>query len=405
MPQNVSSSASAYDEIDLLDILSALWQRRILILIVTMSFAGLGLALALSKQPKHTGEVPVDTLNNFEMAGFDTWNQGVNTLQILTSLNFSERRQDQNKQSEDNAIDDGEIPTFTSTTLMNDFNKRFARGDALKTALRLHSKDIQDFAGEERDLNTKLNRLAKNFWIDETEEDRTVIRFITSDKQEGLQILDTAINIVLENAKRESIQSIQSRLYATEFSRKMELEAIEAGFSAMKQMYLVRKERSLRFMNEQASVARELDLKDPFDAGLPFNGRGRNSGTFAPTGLRPFESDYFLMGYRAIEKQISVLKQRTESNDTLFLGEADDLTFRRALLQQSSLQQNLAPVLSQIPLNDPEFSIVRIDLDSVRFETHRVTVLWVALATIVGLITSSVFVLVLRVTTGEKAAA
>lgn len=65
-------------------------------------------------------------------------------------------------------------------------------------------------------------------------------------------------------------------------------------------------------MREQACIARELNLEEPFEASS--TDLGLTSVVEARSQrLGPFESRYLLQWYRAIKEQIANIEQRSES--------------------------------------------------------------------------------------------
>ena len=77
MSDKADQPSSSSDEIDLLELLLILWKRRIMLGLSALAFSSLGVLLALAHTPTYKGQVQVHQLNEIEMAGFDTWNQGV----------------------------------------------------------------------------------------------------------------------------------------------------------------------------------------------------------------------------------------------------------------------------------------------------------------------------------------
>ena len=160
-------------------------------------------------------------------------------------------------------------------------------------------------------------------------------------------------------------------------------------------------------MREQASVARQLGIDTPFSlkgADLPLN---------IPVGiarqkLDPFESNYFLQGYLAIEKQIVNIQQREAGDDGAMMNEVDGLILERARLGNYNAADVLAPYVDQIPLNEPEFRIVRADLASAQYEPRTNKLFFVVLFTIVGVLLTIIFLLaqfaIQQRYSGEKAA-
>ena len=145
-------------------------------------------------------------------------------------------------------------------------------------------------------------------------------------------------------------------------------------------------------MREQASVARQLGIDTPFSL------KGTDSSLNIPNGLgrqklAPFESNYFLQGYLAIEEQIANIQQRVAGDDGAMMNDVDPLILERARLQNYNAADVLTPYVDQIPLNEPEFRIVRADLAGTRYERQTSKLLLVVLFTSVGVLLTIIFLL------------
>ena len=145
-------------------------------------------------------------------------------------------------------------------------------------------------------------------------------------------------------------------------------------------------------MREQAAIARRLGLENPVNA-LPNEPQSTGIINFERPDLDPFESRYFLQGYRAIEKQIANLQQRTESEDGALIKEADPLILEQARLQAYDITETLNALLEQVPLNDPDFKIVRPDTSRINFVSESKKMLIIVMAGIAGLLLAMIYIL------------
>ena len=109
--------------------------------------------------------------------------------------------------------------------------------------------------------------------------------------------------------------------------------------------------------------------------------------------LGPFESRYFLQGYRAIEEQIANIEQRGESEYGSITEETDYLVLSKEKLRRYNLEETLSPLLDQIPMKDPEFRIVDADLSSLTYAKQSNNRLVVSIFTLVGLLISIFYIL------------
>jgi len=171
----------------------------------------------------------------------------------------------------------------------------------------------------------------------------------------------------------------------------LELDRVAAEFEGYLRLYEARKQRSLTLLREQADVARELGIETPAYTQSP-SPRQVLGEEVAELGLDFFESNYFLQGYRAIEKQISNIEQREESRDTPLVAEIDRLVLSRTLIEKHSVLEIMTPLIEKLPLNDQDLSLVRVDLDKTKFETDGSRRLIAIVAALAGVLMTAVLI-------------
>ena len=379
MSDKVDQSSSSSDEIDLLGLLLILWKRRIILGLSTLAFSSLGVLLALAHTPTYKGQVQVHQLNEIEMAGFDTWNQGV---KMVTRSALPMKM--------GTLID---LSSITSKSLADTFNESYQRGDALMAALRKHSTAVQNFNGDEEELDLMLSEMANDFALNEDSKSREVsIVFTTSDKAESSKILSSTLDMISSNSKADILRSIQSKLEAARLSRELELHRIATEFEGHSQIYEARKKRSLTLLREQAIIARELGIETPASS-MPDSSQQAQIYEIPEVGLNTFESHYFLQGYRAIEKQIANIEQRNDNQNSALVAEIDQLVLNRTLVEKNNVLGMMTPVMAKLPLHNKDFSLVRVDLGKTKFESDGTRRLIAIFVTLVGLLITVVLIL------------
>ena len=393
MSDKVDQSSSSRDEIDLLELLLILWKRRIMLGLSALAFFSLGVLLAMAHTPTYKGQVQVHQLNEVEMAGFDTWNQGVrmvtrSTLPMTKGTQVGPR--DTDIILSRTAID---LSRITPKSLADTFNASYQRGDALVAALRKHSTAVQNFNGDEEELDLMLSGMANNFALNEDSKSGKVsIVFTTSDKVESSKILSSTLDMISSNSKADILRSIQSKLEAARLSRELELGRIATEFEGYSQIYEARKKRSLTLLREQANIARELGIENPTYS-MQNSSQQAQIHDIPEVGLDTFESHYFLQGYRAIEKQIANIEQRNDNQNFILFADIDQLVLNRTLVEKHNVLEMMTPLMAKLPLHNQDFSLVRVDLSKTKFESDGSRRLIAIFVTLVGLLITVVLIL------------
>lgn len=238
-----------------------------------------------------------------------------------------------------------------------------------------------------------LSGLANDFALKEDAKSGKVnIVFTTSDKAESSKILSSTLDLISSNSKAEILRSIQSKLEATGLSRELELDRITTEFEAYSRLYGARKARSLTLLREQANIARELGIENPAYA-MPPSSRQAQSREIPDLSLDTFESHYFMQGYRAIEKQISNIEQRNDSQSSNLVVGIDQLVLNRTLVEKRNILEMMTPLMEKLPLHDQDFSLVRVDLGRTKFESDGSRRLIAIFTTLIGVLITAFSIL------------
>ena len=122
--------------------------------------------------------------------------------------------------------------TIKSADLQRKFEVIFIRNIALNAALREHSSAIQNFEGDEQELNDLINALRSNYVLQKDEDGNVSITFETNDKSENNQILSTTLELISEAAKQDMLRTSRSILKAASLARDLERQKIDIDFQS-----------------------------------------------------------------------------------------------------------------------------------------------------------------------------
>ena len=172
----------------------------------------------------------------------------------------------------------------------------------------------------------------------------------------------------------------------------MELGRIATEFEGYSQIYEARKQRSLTLLCEQANIARELGIENPTYS-MQNSSRQAQIYDIPEVGLDTFESHYFLQGYRAIEKQIAIIEQWNDNQNSTLFADIDQLVLNRTLVEKNNVLEILTLLMAKLPLHNQDFSLVRADLGKTKFESDGSRRLIAIFVTLVGLLITVVLIL------------
>ena len=143
----------------------------------------------------------------------------------------------------------------------------------------------------------------------------------------------------------------------------------------------------LAYQIEQASIARKLAAAKNTIEAQTFsaqNGMVANVKTDTP---------FYLRGYEAIEKEIELIKSRT--NTEAFVKGLVELEQKQRTIKQDKTLERAESLFASTPiLNTNDFSAVSVTVDATAFETKTKKMLMLALAVVIGGVIGVIYVLI-----------
>ena len=209
---------------------------------------------------------------------------------------------------------------------------------------------------------------------------------------EGLRLLDDAIKQMLINMQMGIKNDLNELANAIESRNKVKLQNLELKLTLIKENKAFNDAKQLVFLREESEIAKELKIETnqldvsklsqkPTKAGILFN---INADTSVP---------YYLRGYKAIDKEIEQLENR--STDTGLLmepGYIDTLAEITSVKLDASVSQ--LKLASEVVVNDNPNSWVEYDIRLSDSKSQKKIVLFVALGIVLGGIIGGIYVLI-----------
>jgi len=201
----------------------------------------------------------------------------------------------------------------------------------------------------------------------------------------------SVLSFVDSNAN-QSVQRILQQRFQTSLSvakqkQMFELEDLEFLIANALEDYDRNTSDRLAYLIEQASIARKLGVAKNTIEAQTFsaqNGMIANVKTDTP---------FYLRGYEAIEKEIELIKSRT--NKEAFVKGLFELEQKRRTLKQDKMLERAESLFASSPiLNTNDFSAVSMMVNATTFETKAKKMLMLALAVVIGGMIGVVYVLI-----------
>ena len=362
------------DEIDLLDLFFSLWEGRWKILTAIIISCSLSVFYSIIKPNTFVATTEIRPLASADL----------DLYRISNELGF--------------------FPV--NADLLHDlFIERLKERGIFKEALREYNLlDEKQFATTE-DFESELEVIASSILIqpsevndgipDNNSEPSWEILYECADPEKWLLALDYAV--AAANSDVKDILRKRFNLIASADLQKNNylMEDIETKIENVLEDYSSKTEKRLAFLREQAEIARRLEVaKNTIEAQI-FS--AQNNFVTNVNSDTPF----YLRGYEAIEKEISLIESR--NNERLFVNGLIELEQQKRAIEQDQTLERAQQQFETTPVyQDESFQAVSISILSTKFEGGARIDLQLVLAIVLGGFIGSAYVLVSKASKNRK---
>jgi LPS O-antigen subunit length determinant protein (WzzB/FepE family) len=325
-----NSNSINEEEINLIDVILTIWNGKFKILIITLIFLSLGFVyINFKDDSKESYRV------SFQIKPTDSifFLKYISLNDIILSNKILQNSEDKNSYLLNNKL------------IFKRFINDFMDYEELKLVLKSNpyvKKQIAELSKKNKE--TALNNFAESFTIStkkKNQQKEYFLNFNWHNVDEGLEIANETINLVLSNVKNLIIRDIEILIKTIQIknSNKLQLLELELQLISQSNNEQLRDKDLLRllYLNEQLQIAKELDIENSQvdekrnnevfftikDKRDQCEGIGYKSDTqgFADCVLSLVKLDnkkqstliksrYYLIGSKAIEKEIKLIKDR-----------------------------------------------------------------------------------------------
>ena len=332
------------DEIDLLKIISIIFNNKLKILLIT-AFAVLttffyqNIKQTTKAKYKVITEVKINTeMNNFEYSNFNIYFEKVNKEEnIIGNYNVKELNQSLLFEYFLSVIQDPSIWT-----------------KAVENFGLLKKEDYVDLESYNEAIKNFVFKVFVDRFSDEIQGGGWSIKHITDDPDKWIKFLEYFNKF----ASTEVINRVQNSYEKFFFLKKnllnINIEDYDIAIENALKIYDNKTERYLAYLNEQALIARELGIKK---STLPSQNFNSETGviTYLTTDI-----PYYMRGWDMIEKEIYLIKNRTDKS--FFVDGMIQLQKERKKLVTNKDIERLENLFKTLPIftNSKNFKAGRI---------------------------------------------
>lgn len=237
-----------------------------------------------------------------------------------------------------------------------------------------------------------VNSSIKNFNIIEPNKNNNIwrFRFVWSDVKTGTEIIENSIDLIKANLKNNILADLSQFIESLELQRTIQTESILNQIQILLKTEKLNLQKTSLYLTEQALIARSLDLaKSSFDEIELFR---RNFSVMEFKNNEYSMLDY-LRGYEALEKENSLLLERSDEDILMLSSEYINLLDQLEQMDKDILPRQLNEIYSILLQDDVnswlEYDFSLADIKSLHISLRK----FILISSLFGFISISLFIL------------
>ena len=355
------------DEIDLFELFQTLWDGKWKIILTTFVAAIIGVVFSVVKPNSFEVSAP---LQNGRTSVFIPYTP----INDLLKINQFSLLIDQNS---------------LFKMFIVEFNDYEEMVDVVGTS-ELVQKSIKDLDVD--DKKKALIGFAKAFELKapSNNEENWTLSFEWHDDLEGMRLFNDAIEQTLLSVKNDAKDSLNELANSIETRNTLTLESLNNDLGTLIENQKRTDNQRLQYLSEQSVIAKELGIEmNKLDS----NALSQSPNNSISLSVNSDEIPYYLRGYRAINTEIRLIKNRTDE-DRLLTAEG----YVETLEKIRTVERDLAPYhlrkTSELIANDNPNDWVEFDLAMADVKSQKKSKRYVALSIVLGGMVGAMYVLI-----------
>tara|TARA_B100001093_G_scaffold509033_1_gene572300 strand:+ start:2635 stop:3798 length:1164 start_codon:yes stop_codon:yes gene_type:complete len=245
---------------------------------------------------------------------------------------------------------------------------------------------------DDHDKNEKLISYAKSLEITPPTpiERNWIVSFEWHDSGDGLNLLKEAITNSLLNLQAQLLIDIEKMSQFIDIRNKQELDKLNVKLNLIQEMQGKTMRKHIQFLSEQSAIAKELNIETNK---LDINALSKNQVSGVSLNISSDEIPFYLRGYKAIDKEISLILSRSKETQLMMAEDYIDTKSKIFVIENSLAASQLRTFIETLRNDDPnewiEYNIAFADIKS-----QKKTKLYITLSVILGVIVGIIYALI-----------
>lgn len=368
--KNLVSKDSIYqlEEIDLFELFDVLWNKKITIILVTLIATVIGTLIFFNSPKSYEVTTDLNPAKDYVFAKYFVLNEELQKSEFDYS--------------------------FSAEGIYSLFIKEFQDYEELRSTISeqeiIHDTVLNNLNDIEK-INL-VNSSIKNFNIIEPNKNNNIwrFRFVWSDVKTGTEIIENSIDLIKANLKNNILADLSQFIESLELQRTIQTESILNQIQILLKTEKLNLQKTSLYLTEQALIARSLDLaKSSFDEIELFR---RNFSVMEFKNNEYSMLDY-LRGYEALEKENSLLLERSDEDILMLSSEYINLLDQLEQMDKDILPRQLNEIYSILLQDDVnswlEYDFSLADIKSLHISLRK----FILISSLFGFISISLFIL------------
>lgn len=253
---------------------------------------------------------------------------------------------------------------------------------------------------DDKEKRVFLIQLAKNFTISpENEGEALKVSFSWHDINEGSLLFNKALKVTIFNVKKTLLKQINNITKTIDFKNKREIAVLNTELRAGRTIQKLSTAKKIRYLTEQYKIAKALNLENNELKNFTNISQTTNENQFKSRSYdysdNSYDYPYYLRGFKAINKEIEVIKSRSiEDNDLMIKGYLN-IKEKLLMIDDNNRSKELLEAKEFIDkVNVTDWFNFNFELAEI--ENLRKSYLYVSISFIIGLFLGIFYVLIIN---------
>lgn len=387
------------DTIDLIEVIINIWDNKLKIAIITFIFIIISIGLYFAIKPKLHAKTIIHPISIFEQKKYIGFNAIIQ--------NYQNYQNDENNlnylNNENNEDDNKKFVQINKDYLLDLFIDEIKNGEVFRNAFKEFKIIDRDKFKNENDYIDAIDKeISKVNLLPPVNADglkkgkvriNWTVEYFTKNIKQWEEILEYINDETNKEVKKYLLTFFDFRLKNLKSLKEFQIQDIENKIKFAKDDYKIETSNRLSYLKEQALIARSMNIESNLDiinTTLQKEEYNNSSSVISNTQMT---NPYYLRGFKVIEKEIELIKNR--SNTNAFTEGLFELEKKKRELLEDKFLERVELKLSDTPIvNNDNFNAANIKIQGTKFEASFSLINVIFISGVLGIIFGMFYVLV-----------